>query len=91
MIEWFKRLIGGWLPIGTKPFGEYAGKILWCVGIVLMVSLCTNVWDKLFPGKPNVNQFAAGSNPTFVAEPRDMMGFGCSIMRAYVRVGVKTK
>lgn len=44
MWPWLIRLIGGWLPIGTKPASEWLGKILWAVGIFLV---CTFVWNKL--------------------------------------------
>lgn len=84
MIEWFKKLIGGWLPIGTKPFGEYAGKILWCVGIVLMVSLATNVWEKLFPSKPSV----VNVQGDYIQEKQDVAHFGCSMWRGYIKTGI---
>lgn len=32
-MTWLVRLLGGWLPIGTKPLGEWAGKLIWAVGI----------------------------------------------------------
>lgn len=43
MWPWLVKLVGGWLPIGTKPFGEYLGKILWAVGIILAVLI---IWNK---------------------------------------------
>jgi len=32
------RLIGGWIPLGNKPFGEYLGKIIWAVVICIAVN-----------------------------------------------------
>ena len=97
MMDWLMKLISGWLPIGVnsdgqpKPFGEWLGKILWVVGIVLLVSLATNVWEKFFPGKANVSTTisAGGTQIIQQAEPRDMMGFGCNIFRAYLKTGIK--
>jgi hypothetical protein len=34
--NWALKLIGGWLPIGTKPLPEWFGKIAWVVGIILV-------------------------------------------------------
>ncbi len=44
LVAWGTRLLGGWLPIGTKPVGEWLGKILWATGIVAAVLL---VYHKL--------------------------------------------
>ena len=41
--SWVVRLVGGWLPIGTKPVSEWLGKIVWVVGIIF---LCLIVWNK---------------------------------------------
>jgi hypothetical protein len=43
MLAWLQKLIGGWLPIGTKPFGEYIGKIIWVAGCFLLFMI---VWNK---------------------------------------------
>jgi len=87
MWAWVVKLIGGWLPTGTKPFGEWIGKIIWVVGIVLMVSLVTNVWEKFFPRKPDTT---IGTVGTYYAEPkRDVAGFGCNLWRVYLKTGVK--
>jgi hypothetical protein len=40
---WLLRLVSGWLPLGSKPIGEWLGKILWVVGIFLV---CMIVWNK---------------------------------------------
>lgn len=42
--RWALRLIGGWLPLGNKPIGEWLGKILWAVGIFIA---CMLVWNKI--------------------------------------------
>ena len=42
--QWLIRLVGGWLPIGTKPVSEWAGKIIWAVGIFVV---CMLVWNRL--------------------------------------------
>jgi hypothetical protein len=42
-MNWFLNLISGWLPLGVnsagekKSIGEWAGKILWVVGIVVAI------------------------------------------------------
>lgn len=90
MGAWLIKLVGGWLPIGTKPIGEWLGKILWVVGIILMVSLATNVFEKFFPSKPT--QINLGSGATYQAsEPRDVIGVGCNMFRWYVKGGMKQK
>ena len=86
-MAWLLKLIGGWLPIGTKPFPEWIGKIIWAVGIYLA---CMFIMTKLFPEKPNVINVGAGGIVQ-QSEPRDMMGIGCNIMKAYVKAGVKGK
>lgn len=70
MISWLIKLIGGWLPIGTKPFPEWLGKVIWCVGIV---TLCLIVYHQMT--KPSTVQKAE----TIVnhTENPKMMGFGC--------------
>jgi hypothetical protein len=81
---WFVKLIGGWIPVGTKPFPEWLGKVLWAVGIYLAMYF---VMAAVFPPKPvtqNIQTYQA-------AEPRDMMGAGCNIMRGYIKGGIKAK
>jgi len=36
MWPWLVRLLGGWLPIGTKPLGEWLGKIIWVTGVIVV-------------------------------------------------------
>jgi hypothetical protein len=88
MMEWLLKLIGGWLPIGTKPFPEWLGKILWAVGIFL---LCTFLLNRFFPEKTTTHIESGGTQIIQQAEPRDMMGFGCNFMRGYIKAGVKSK
>lgn len=97
-MNWLTKLVSGWLPIGLnssggkKSFGEWAGKIIWVVGIVLVVMLAVKVVEFFFPTKPNVTTIGAGGTQIIQqGEQRDMMGFGCNMMRAYIRAGVKTK
>lgn len=88
MWAWAIRFLGGLIP-GQKPFGEYIGKILYVVAIILFVSLATNVWERLFPRKPDTQIGTVGS---YYAEPKaDIAGIGCNIMRVYLRTGIKPK
>ena len=90
MWAWLVKLIGGWLPTGTKPFGEWIGKIIWVVGIILLVSMATNVFEKLFPAKPQ--QINVGQGGSYYAEPlRDTVGIGCNAWRWYIKGGMKQK
>ena len=98
MIPWLLKLISGWLPLGVnsdgqkKSFGEWSGKILWVVGIVLLVMFTTNIIQRLFPDKPNNTTIQSGGTQIIQqAEPRDLMGVGCNMMRGYVKAGVKSK
>lgn len=84
MMQWLLKLIGGWLPIGTKPFPEWLGKVLWVVGIW---TACAFVSSKVFPEKPVIQNI--GTQVVTPAEQRDVVGFGCSMMRGYARVGIK--
>ena len=96
MISWIMKLISGWLPIGVnsdgqkKSFGEWSGKIIWVVGIVIACMLFMQMWEHFFPTKPNVTT-VNGNQIIQQGDQRDMMGFGCNIMRGYGRVGIKTK
>lgn len=85
-MSWLLKLIGGWLPIGTKPFPEWLGKVLWAVGIYVA---CTTVMGFLFPQKHITNVAAGGV--VYQGEQRDMMGAGCNFLRAYAKIGVKAK
>jgi hypothetical protein len=85
---WLWKLIGGWLPTGTKPFPEWLGKVLWAVGICVAVNLALN-W--LSPRQSVTTIGSGGTQIIQQAEPRDMMGFGCSMMRGYIKAGIKAK
>ena len=88
--QWLVKLIGGWLPIGTKPVSEWFGKVLWAVGIFFLLTFATNLWDKVFPQKPNKIELGPGSVYN-AGEPRDTFGVGCNIMRLYVKAGFRSK
>ena len=91
MWAWIVKLISGWLPIGVnsdgqkKSFGEFAGKILWVVGIIVLCSLATNVWDKLFPSKPSVINVTGD----YINEKPDVAMLGCSMFRGYIKAGIR--
>ena len=78
---WLVRLVGGWLPIGTKPLPEWLGKILWAVGIF---AVCFFVTTRFSGCKKNVtpnaaqNQKAGGSitNYNYTVQPH----FGCATL-----------
>lgn len=87
MWSWFITLVSGWFPNS----GKKTGKILWVVGIVLLVLLSTNLYsrlmDKLFPKPPTVVNVAGDYN----AEQKDLMQFGCSLWSGYIKLGIKGK
>lgn len=88
MMAWLLKLIGGWIPIGTKPFPEWLGKVLWVIGLYLA---CHAVMSFFYPQK-NVTTISAGGTQIIQqAEQRDVMGFGCNAWRAYARIGIKSK
>ena len=92
-MSWLLGLISGWLPLGTnskgekKSFGEWAGKILWVVGIVLVVMFVI----KAMESKQVTTVQSGGTQVVYQGEQRDMMGFGCNIFRVYIKGGVKSK
>lgn len=86
-MNWLMKLLGGWLPIGTKPFPEWAGKIIWVVGIYLALNLAIN---HFFPQKQQVINVGSGG-VVQQGETRDMAGFGCNIFRLYIKAGLKAK
>lgn len=61
MWPWLLSLVSGWLPIGLnsegkpKAFGEWAGKIIWVVGIVLAVLI---VWNRFTRSTTDTRQNA---------------------------------
>lgn len=92
-MQWFLNLLSGWLPIGVnsagekKPFGEWAGKIIWVVGIVIAL-----MWlDKVFNKPPTTTVQSGATQIINQAEPRDLMGFGCNTWRLYLKGGIKSK
>jgi hypothetical protein len=97
--KWLVRLFSGWLPLGVnssgekKYFGEWLGKIVWVVGIILLVSLATNIWEKVFPPKPTIGTHveSGGTQIIYQAPARDVAGFGCNALRLYLRAGYLTK
>ena len=84
VLTWIKRLIGGWLPLGTKPFPEWLGKVLWAIGIFCACQFVISLFQK-----PNVT--TVQGDQIIQSEPRDMMGFGCNMWKAYIKAGVKVK
>lgn len=92
MWTWIVRLVGGWLPIGTKPFGEYIGKILWVVGIVVALYFAKSGIDKLFQDRQTTNQtVSAGGVANTITHnyPQPRM-FGCSNVKVYEYYKEKT-
>jgi hypothetical protein len=87
--SWIIRLVGGWLPIGQKPFPEWIGKILWVVGIYMA---CYFILGYIFPQKNNITTIGQGGVQIVQqAEPRDVMGIGCNVFRLYLKGGIKSK
>jgi hypothetical protein len=80
MIPWLLKFLGGFLPIGTKPFPEWLGKVLWGLGMgVIAFFLMTTSFSckkKPLPPPPTQDLNAGGSinNPTYNVAPR----FGCA-------------
>jgi hypothetical protein len=97
MWAWVLKLISGWLPIGqnstggSKPFGEWLGKIVWVVGIVVAVMFASSLLEHFFPSKPNVTTIGQGGVQNVYNEPRDVAAFGCNAWRMYVKTGIKQK
>lgn len=52
IFNWIQRLIGGWLPIGTKPLSEWLGKIVWVIGVVIAINFVT---EYMKPKPANTN------------------------------------
>lgn len=87
MWQWLIKLIGGWIPNGSKPFGEYIGKIIWAVGIYVA---CTYALSLLAP--KNTTTIASGATQIIQqAEPKDTIGIGCNVFRLYLRGGIRGK
>ena len=87
MMQWILKLVGGFLPIGTKPFPEWAGKLIWAIGIAVAVNLVIGALNR-----PQVTTIAQGGTQIInQSEPRDTIGFGCNVFRLFVRGGLKSK
>ena len=84
---WLWRFIGGLLPVGQKPFPEWAGKMLWAVVICVAVNM---VLTHFFPQKV-VTTIGQGGVQNVYSEQRDVAGIGCNIFRLYVKGGLKSK
>ena len=78
MWAWIIRLVGGWIPLpgGGKPFGEYAGKIIWVVGIVLLVLI---LWNKFTA--PTTNQTVQRGGYAITNNNSPKSTFGCASLR----------
>ena len=94
-MSWLMNLISGWLPVGVnssgekKPFGEWAGKIVWVVGIYAACYFLSMLFFK-----PQVSNTTIQKGATQIiqqGEQRDVVGFGCNAWRMYIRTGIKTK
>lgn len=88
MMQWILKLIGGFLPIGTKPFPEWAGKLIWAIGVALLVNIALG-W--LSAPKQVTTVSHGGTQVINQAEPRDTIGIGCNLFRLYVKGGIKSK
>jgi hypothetical protein len=92
-MNWFMNLLSGWLPIGVnsagekKSIGEWAGKILWVVGIVVALMFI----DKVFNKPPTTTLQAGSTQVIYQGEQRDLMGIGCNAWRLYLKGGVRGK
>ena len=87
MVQWDLKLASGWLPNTPEKFG----KILWVIGIVVLVLMSTNLYeriiDKFFPKQPNVINVSGD----YIQEKADIAHFGCSMWRGYIKIGIKSK
>ena len=80
--NWVLRVVGGWLPLGNKPIGEWLGKILWAVGICLAVIF---VWTKFSAPVSNIktgSQKAEDINNIYHSEVL-RPSFGCASLRVF--------
>ena len=85
-MDWLLKLIGGWIPIGTKPFPEWAGKIIWVVGIYLALNLAVSY----FSPKPTITTVGQGGTQIInQAERQTGASFGCALWKGYIKAGIK--
>ncbi len=82
MWTWIVKLVGGWLPIGTKPLGEYAGKIIWAVGIVIA---CIFVWHKITAPTSNMTTGDQTAKCIYNSYHQETLrpSFGCASLKVY--------
>jgi hypothetical protein len=45
---WLIKFLGGFIPTGTKPFGEWIGKILW---VCVWIAIGLTIYHKTFEAK----------------------------------------
>ena len=77
--QWVLRLLGGWIPLGNKPIGEWLGKILWAVGIFaacFFVMTRFHGCKKVIPTPPAPEQQTSNGGDIYKIEPH----FGCVTM-----------
>jgi len=74
MWAWIIKLIGGFIPIGTKPFPEWLGKVIWGVsmGVIAFLIMTTSCNCRKKTTPPPPDQTAGGS--IVYVQPR----FGCA-------------
>ena len=75
--QWALRLVGGWLPLGNKPIGEWLGKILWVVGIFVLCFFVMTKFNGCKKAVPPPTQSAGGSITNYYTQPH----FGCASIR----------
>jgi hypothetical protein len=76
--SWIVRLVGGWLPIGTKPVSEWFGKILWCVGIV---TICLAAYHKFTAPISRTTQHADRDQVIVTNNNAPRATFGCATLK----------
>jgi hypothetical protein len=79
MIDWKKFILSFFQAV---PWIKNLRYILGIGLIVLLLALCTNLWEKFFPSKPTVVNVAGD----YVKEEPVVAHFGCSIWRANLKV-----
>lgn len=86
MKQWLLKLIGGWIPVGTKPFPEWAGKVIWAVGICVAVNLVIG----FFSPRPTITTVGQGGTQIInQAEKQTGLSFGCALWKGYIKAGIK--
>ena len=75
MWTWLLKLLGGFLPIGTKPFPEWLGKVIWGIGMgVCAFFIMTNIGSCFKKPIPQPSQEITVGGAVYRIEPR----FGCA-------------